>query len=90
MDEYGVLAEYLQFNGVNLMKNKYLVFVLFVLLCIGGGQALADGSPNNSNAFVPHVLYTFAPVPEGAKILHVFVIKNKGNALLHIDRVKTG
>ncbi len=74
------------------MRNKYLVFVSFVLLVLlwtGGMQALADGS-TTPQAFVPNVHYNFAPVPAGAKILHVFIIKNKGNGLLHIERVKTG
>ncbi len=74
------------------MRNKYLVlvsFVLFVLLCTGGVQVLADSSPT-PQAFVPNVHYNFATVPAGAKILHVFTIQNKGKAMLHIERVKTG
>ncbi len=41
-------------------------------------------------AFTPDLIFGFKPVPEGTIITHEFTIKNKGNAVLHIKRVKTG
>lgn len=34
--------------------------------------------------------YEFEPVPEGAHVAHSFVIRNTGDAPLHIQKVNTG
>ena len=38
----------------------------------------------------PQTLYEFSPVLDGAKVVHEFVVQNKGTAALNIERVKTG
>ncbi len=38
---------------------------------------------------LPAVRYEFAPVLEGQEVTHNFVIQNKGNALLKVQKVKT-
>jgi len=40
-------------------------------------------------AYLPAVRYEFAPVLEGQEVTHNFVIQNKGNALLKVQKVKT-
>ena len=47
----------------------------------------ADGVPE---LFIPENSYRFEPVPAGQTVTHDFVVHNKGTALLHITRVKTG
>lgn len=46
-----------------------------------------DGVPE---LFIPEKSYQFENVPAGQTITHDFVVFNKGSALLHITRVKTG
>jgi hypothetical protein len=40
-------------------------------------------------AYLPTLRYEFAPVLEGQEVRHDFVIQNKGDALLEVQRVKT-
>jgi hypothetical protein len=46
-----------------------------------------DAAPS---VFFPETRYEFPPVLEDAKVVHDFVIQNKGNATLNVERVKTG
>jgi len=49
-------------------------------------SAQDDAKPT---AFFPQTLYEFPPVLDGEKVVHEFVIQNKGLAPLNIERVKT-
>lgn len=40
-------------------------------------------------AFVPQNVFKFPNVSEGAKIAHDFIIQNKGNEVLKIEKVET-
>ena len=62
--------------------------VLFwaVFVAIGFG-AQDDSQPN---AFFPATSWEFSPVLDGTKVMHEFVIQNKGNAPLKVEKVKTG
>ena len=51
--------------------------------------AKADSGPAPS-AFLPSDSFEFAPVLEGTRVTHDYVIQNKGTAPLNIHRVKTG
>jgi hypothetical protein len=57
---------------------------LFAAIGFGGQD---DAGPV---AFFPQTLYEFSPVLDGAKVVHEFVVQNKGSAPLKIERVKTG
>jgi hypothetical protein len=46
-----------------------------------------DGGPS---VFFPESHYEFSPVLEDTTVVHEFVIQNKGNAPLNVERVKTG
>lgn len=41
------------------------------------------------SAFVPEVRYEFSPVLDGTQVTHDFIIQNKGNAPLNVEKVKT-
>ena len=47
----------------------------------------ADTAPE---AFVPQKHHTFPSTMDGAKVLHDFIIQNKGDAPLKITKVRTG
>ncbi len=57
---------------------------LFAAIAFGGQD---DAGPV---AFFPQTLYEFSQVLDGAKVVHEFVVQNKGTAPLNIERVKTG
>lgn len=41
-------------------------------------------------AFLPETQFEFKSVPDGTQVTHVFKIQNKGNAVLEIQKVRTG
>jgi len=41
-------------------------------------------------AFFPQKIFTFPSTMDGAKVLHEFIVQNKGGAPLKITKVKTG
>ena len=45
------------------------------------------GSPS---IFIPENSYEFAPVVDGIQVIHDFIVLNKGDGDLEIQRVKTG
>ena len=60
------------------------LFAFSVAVCFGAGT---DDAPS---VFFPETHYEFSPVLADATVVHDFVIINKGNAPLNVDRVKTG
>ncbi len=61
--------------------------MLVLVLLAPGAMARDDGAPS---AFFPQTRYEFAPVLDGEKVVHEFVIQNKGTRPLNVQRVKTG
>ncbi|MBW1849070.1 MAG: hypothetical protein JRJ27_18490 [Deltaproteobacteria bacterium] len=47
-------------------------------------------SKGNPSAFIPENSYEFAPVVDGTQVIHDFIVLNKGDGDLEIQRVKTG
>jgi hypothetical protein len=72
------------------IKVIFIAVIFFTLLSIAvsfGSEAEAQKSPS---AFFPASSYEFEQVVDGTKVMHDFIIQNKGTALLIIERVKTG
>ena len=61
----------------------YLSYLFFFLVPIANG---AESAPV---AFIQDTDYEFSMVLDGSKITHEFVIQNKGDAILKIEKVKT-
>jgi hypothetical protein len=49
-----------------------------------------DSDPSTPSVYFPETSYEFSPVLDGSKVVHDFVVQNKGSATLKVDRVKTG
>ena len=60
---------------------------LALFAAAAGVGAQDDAEPA---AIFPQTLYEFSPVLDGAKVVHEFVVQNKGTSTLNIERVKTG
>ncbi len=75
------------------MKFKSLLVLLSVgyfLFSVGVATAADAAAKDSPVAFIPGSSYSFQPVPDGTKVIHDFIIQNKGTAPLKIHRVKTG
>jgi hypothetical protein len=64
-----------------------LAITLALAFLVPGAVAQDDGSPV---VFFPQTRYEFSPVLDGDKVVHEFVIQNKGTRILNVQRVKTG
>ena len=73
------------------MKCKFLL-VLAVAIYLSVPVAVCFGADDDPapSVFFPETRFEFSPVLEDAKVVHDFVIQNKGTAMLTVDRVKTG
>jgi hypothetical protein len=48
------------------------------------------GSAGSPTVFFPEKVFEFQPVVDGAKVVHDFVVMNKGTTPLLIENVRTG
>jgi hypothetical protein len=75
------------------MKLK-LLSIFFAVVCIlflnSGAFGASQQTPPSPSAFVPESRYTFPTVIDGTEVTHDFIIQNKGDAPLVIEKVKTG
>ena len=70
------------------MQQKYIrPLVGLVMVLLMEPAALAADVPE---AVVPSSEFQFDPVVEGMMVTHDFVIQNKGQAELKINKVRTG
>jgi len=81
---------------INFIKELMMSCKGFLLLTVTIGLALfatagiSAQDEIEATAFYPETLYEFTPVLDGSKVVHEFVVQNKGLAPLNIERVKTG
>ncbi len=61
------------------------VLAIAALPCAVAAQPASAGS-----VFFPQKAFEFAPVIDGVKVLHDFVVQNKGSGPLVINDVRTG
>ena len=75
------------------MKCKTIIFTLFGVLLLAplsfGVEKKSADSPAPS-VFIPEDAYDFKKVVDGTQVVHEFIIQNKGDAPLKINKVKTG
>ena len=69
---------------IRLVAIAALLTAFSSAFCFGAEK---DAAPS---AFFPEIQFEFSPVLEEATVVHDFVIQNKGDATLSVDRVKTG
>ncbi len=78
------------------MKEYKIVLAVLFIYCVifsstgfcGEKDVSTDGKV--PKAEFPELLYTFNEVLEGDDILHDFIVKNVGDAVLEITKVKPG
>jgi len=69
--------------------SVFLLFFFVIPFSFGSGdkQAAAISGPS---VFFPSAKYEFAPVAEGIIVRHNFIVQNKGDKTLHINKIRTG
>ncbi len=80
-----------------MKKINIILVILFIAFCLvhqGMAQETVkpDGQPGVKPEVKPEVkidqpVFVFKSVPEGVHVLHEFIIKNNGDALLRIENV---
>lgn len=77
------------------MKKKICIIVILLLVICLTHQGIAQEKVKlevepelTPEVSIDHPVFTFESVPEGVHVLHEFIIKNKGDALLHIRNVQ--
>ena len=81
-----------------MITKRMLVFFIAIALCAGYSVPLSasdqptpvPGSAGSPAVFFPEKVFEFQPVVDGAKVVHDFVVLNKGTTLLLIENVRTG
>jgi hypothetical protein len=73
------------------MKRLLVLFLagLIFMIFAGGLTAAESQATDSPSVFVSEPRYEFAPVVDGREVTHDFIIQNKGDAPLIIERVKT-
>ena len=73
------------------LKLFSIVFSVVCILSFGGvAFGVSQQTPPSPSIFVPESRYTFPTVLDGTEVTHDFVIQNKGDAELVIEKVRTG
>lgn len=70
-----------------LIPVSVLVFIWFTAGAANSGDQTGVGGPA---AVVNERTHFFSDVPEGTRVVHDFIIENRGNENLEIKKVKTG
>ncbi len=79
-------------EGKELIMRYTTLSMVAVLFCLALLVTVSFGAQNDAepSVFFPETGYEFLPVLEGTKVVHDFVIQNKGTAELNVEQVKTG
>ena len=72
------------------MNRINLAAALAALLVFSAGSGFGAENEQGPTVVFPQTHYEFSQVLEGTTVVHEFVIKNKGDAPLNVERVKTG
>jgi hypothetical protein len=81
-----------------VITKRMLIFFSAIALCAGFTVPLSasdqpapvTGSAGSPAIFFPEKIYEFQPVVDGVKVVHDFVVMNKGTTPLLIENVRTG
>lgn len=73
------------------MKHKLVVaWFSVILLLVSYSLSHGDNRQDQPNAVMLNNSYQFDKIPDGIKIVHDFVLQNRGNAPLEIPKIHTG
>ncbi|MBW2590700.1 MAG: hypothetical protein JRD71_08300 [Deltaproteobacteria bacterium] len=71
--------------------SVFLIFFFLIPFSFGAGDKQAAAiSHKGPSVFFPSVKYEFAPVADGIVVRHNFIVQNKGDETLYINKIRTG
>jgi hypothetical protein len=68
---------------------KITLSAVVLMIAVGGAWADQAGQPS-PKLVIGETAYSFDPVVDGTLVTHDFVVRNEGEAVLNIQKVKTG
>lgn len=71
-----------------MKKIMLLLCVMFVLLSLGPCSA-ADNFSSRPEVFLPESVFEFQPVVEGIRVVHTFILHNRGEKALEMIDIKS-
>jgi hypothetical protein len=88
------IPDYFNLNRRGIMNRSAAIFLrislfLFLLLTASGLQAAQEAYVATPAAVMPETQYDFPDTIDGEYVIHDFVIRNQGDAVLNVLKVKT-
>ena len=75
----------------NSLSTRVVGIVFFCLMALPmAAPGMDEGSEKVPVAAVQEFKYRFPAVVDGTEVLHDFIVKNKGDAPLDIQKIRTG
>ncbi len=72
------------------LKRSFLFIIAACMLFPAVSSLGADKKgPESPSVYFPERYYTFKQVVDGTEIMHAFILQNKGDATLKINKVTT-
>lgn len=71
------------------MKSTCILMMAACCLAVTVFAGAAEMTPALPAAFLPQAEFAFGEVLEGTPVVHDFILQNRGEAPLHIRRVRT-
>ena len=71
---------------MSVLKKLSFLAVLLVVSPLSHGAELTEGPV----AVLPAPSFEFSPVADGSEVIHDFIIRNAGSAVLDILEIKSG
>jgi hypothetical protein len=72
------------------LKTFFALLIGFYMVTIPFSFGEETASNTFPLAYIPQANFHFEPVPEGKEVVHDFIIQNRGESPLVIEKVQTG
>ena len=72
------------------MKFKIFIMIAVAIFIASNTLGAEDQTRSSPSALIAKPIYEFEPVVDGTKVVHDYIIQNKGTETLEIKKVKTG
>ena len=74
---------------MKLKRSLLIVIATCMLLSTANSFGAGQKDPESPSVYFPERHYTFKQIADGTEIMHDFILQNKGDATLKINKVTT-
>lgn len=71
-------------------SRQFFPLIIFALLFCPLLAGAGEKGSREPDAYFPETVYEFQPVVEGSKVVHGFILRNRGQAELSVLKLKSG